>query len=153
MGLDMYLNRRHYISRDLRPKLSISFTDYEGLWGEDLKNINASKVKYIEEEACYWRKANQIHNWFVQNVQNGDDDCNSHDVSFEQIEELLTRCKSVFSNQTIDYAMEVLPVTTGFYFGSYEYDDYYWEEVEDTISMLTEVLKRRDGQLIYHSSW
>lgn len=23
----------------------------------------------IAEEICYWRKANQIHNWFVENVQ------------------------------------------------------------------------------------
>lgn len=31
--------------------------------------------KCIDTMVCDWRKANQIHNWFVENVQNGVDIC------------------------------------------------------------------------------
>ena len=43
----------------------------------------------------YWRKANQIHAWFVEHVQGGEDECNPHDVSREQLEELREVCRRV----------------------------------------------------------
>ena len=46
-------------------------------------------------EVGYWRKANAIHNWFVENVQNGNDDCGVYSVSKEQLEDLLGICDRV----------------------------------------------------------
>lgn len=54
---------------------------------------------HISEEVGYWRKANQIHNWFVENVQDGVDDCCYHDeVTKEILEELLDVCKRVLDS-------------------------------------------------------
>ena len=76
MGLDMYLSKKTYVkywehNGDDNYKVEVTKN------GQPV-NIDPKKVSYIVEEAGYWRKANQIHNWFVQNVQNGNDDCGSY---------------------------------------------------------------------------
>ena len=44
----------------------------------------------------HWRKANEIHNWFVENVQDGIDDCDyHHEVTEEMLELLRSTCKAV----------------------------------------------------------
>ena len=53
------------------------------------------------DEIGYWRKANQIHNWFVENVQGGEDDCGTYPVSKEQLEELLEKCEYVLDNVNV----------------------------------------------------
>ena len=79
----------------------------------------------ITQEVAYWRKANQIHRWFVDNVQDGEDDCDYHEVCTKGIiEELLNTCKRVLnSSNPVSEAKRWLPVQEGFFFGSYEYDE------------------------------
>ena len=86
MGLDMYLSRKHFIWSSDRGEVKITGTK---------SRIDGSKVKYIIEEAGYWRKANQIHNWFVNNVQGGEDDCKPYYVDKEDLQKLLDLCKQV----------------------------------------------------------
>lgn len=47
------------------------------------------------KEYHYWRKANAIHNFFVNEVQDGVDDCNSYNVPKSVIEDLAERCDLV----------------------------------------------------------
>ena len=64
MGLDMYLNARRYFSGQSE----------DNALAEEVSKIVGSpkaRVNYVTLEAGYWRKANQIHNWFVENVQDG----------------------------------------------------------------------------------
>ena len=142
--------------------------------------------KMIKEEIGYWRKANQIHNWFVKNVQDGEDDCHYHnEVTKEVLEELLAICQKVldscemiegqicvgytFKNgemvPTMDYgkcikdpsvAMELLPTTSGFFFGGTDYDEYYLEDIKHTIEICKNALETTDfetQQISYRSSW
>lgn len=44
-----------------------------------------SEVVY---ELAYWRKANAIHKWFVDNVQNGNDNCEDYFVTSRQLKDL-----------------------------------------------------------------
>ena len=68
MGLDMYL-----------------YGVKSNYW---LHDYNIGQVKTVIEVG-YWRKANQIHNWFVENIQNGIDDCDYHrEVREEDLREL-----------------------------------------------------------------
>ena len=46
-----------------------------------------------DTEIIYWRKANAIHKWFVENVQEGVDDCGEYEVTVEQLTELRDLCK------------------------------------------------------------
>lgn len=145
MGLDMYLHRKHYIWSKDREKLQITGI-IKGT------GINSSKVKYIIEEVMYWRKANAIHKWFVDCVQKGNDDCGTYDVSKEQLQALLDLVTSVLKDRTL--AAQVLPTQEGFFFGSTEYDEYYWQDLEDTKAALTEILATEgDVDYEYHSSW
>lgn len=62
------------------------------LWDEEHKYPHKS----IEEQVGYWRKANQIHRWFVEHVQDGEDDCQyHHEVTREDLVELMQTCQMV----------------------------------------------------------
>lgn len=49
-----------------------------------------------EDTVIYWRKANQIHRFFVENVQNGKDDCEEYNVSKKILKKLYKYCKHDF---------------------------------------------------------
>ena len=120
MGLDMYLNAKRYVS-------NYSEADAE-LRGEldKLEPLAGMPINEIVCEAMYWRKANAIHDWFVKNVQNGEDDCGTYYVENEQLQALVDTCKAILADHTL--AAELLPTASGFFFGSTDYDDYYYEE-------------------------
>lgn len=118
------------------------------------------KNEDFSQEIAYWRKANAIHNWFVSNVQNGEDDCGYYEVSKDKLEELMQLCITVGVSDSItgnNYsAMKDLPTTNGFFFGSTDYDEYYYDTLKRTGKMLKEVLETFDfenDKLYYTSSW
>ena len=103
-----------------------------------------------ETKVC-WRKANAIHAYIVSNHADGDD-CTPIELDRDSIKELRDRCTDVLSDRSL--APELLPTSSGFFFGSTEYDDWYFEELERTEKELTELL--RDGTwdyLEYEASW
>lgn len=101
----------------------------------------------------YWRKANAIHDWFVQNCQNGEDDCRESYVSIEQLEELRKICKMVLENHAL--ASEYLPTTSGFFFGSTDYDEWYFQDLQSTVEIIDNALSKvsDDWTFSYQSSW
>lgn len=103
------------------------------------------------EEVAYWRKANAIHAWFVDNVQGGEDDCATYDVSADQLRELLADTDKVLGNPSL--APTVLPTQSGFFFGPTDYDEYYFESLRYTKTTLEGVLTDEDGYFQYFSSW
>jgi len=152
MGLDMYLSRKIYVKNwSPDPKFEINIT-FKG----NPTSIDSKRVTYITEEIGYWRKANAIHNWFVKNVQSGDDDCGEYYVGKEQFEKLISDCQHVLNNQ--DDAENILPTAIGFFFGSTSYDDYYFEDIRNTIKICQDALKLMedediDGDFYYQASW
>lgn len=95
MGLDMYLTKHTYIGakydhRGIEGKIDLTAN------GESV-NINLNRVQKIVEDVGYWRKANQIHNWFVDNVQDGEDDCREYAVSREEFQSLLDDVNKVLA--------------------------------------------------------
>jgi hypothetical protein len=58
----------------------------------------------------------------------------------------------VLADSTV--AQELLPSSSGFFFGSTEYNEWYLKDVEETKKMLEEELaKESSGDYYYHSSW
>ena len=149
MGLDMYLDKRTYVQ----------YWEHNGDDNYEVKvtkggkptNINPKKVKYIIEEAGYWRKQNQIHRWFVENVQNGNDDCGEYYVSKSTLETLLDLCQKVKADHSL--ADSLLPSASGFFFGGTEYDEWYFDGIDNTIEILKEALEDENGEYLYSSSW
>ena len=157
MGLDMYLTKKHYVQRwDHHPaEKQFEVTVNQG--GQPYGHIIADKIKYIEEEAGYWRKSNHIHRWFVDNVQEGIDECQEAYVSSRKIEELHSVCKEVLEDKS--KASELLPRQSGFFFGATEYDEWYFGDIEETVKIIEPILADMDEggnlpyDLYYQSSW
>ena len=153
MGLDMYLTRKTYVKQwsHQAPEEQFEVTITKG--GKPYDGIDISNVTNIEEEVGYWRKANQIHRWFVDNVQNGVDNCGEYSVSKGELEELRNICTEVFNDHS--KAEELLPSTSGFFFGNTDYDEWYYNDVQHTIEILDKILSESDGNqdIYYSSSW
>lgn len=160
MGLDMYLYAERYVggydfseSKDTYRQI-VEILDMADLASRDTPSLT------VRVPVAYWRKANQVHNWFVQNVQGGEDDCEPHSVSPEALQELVDACRlAIAAYQRGDHnmAVETLPPTSGFYFGSTEVDEGYLYELESTIDqispLLPPALATTRYEFYYQSSW
>lgn len=166
MGLDMYLTRKTYVKNWdwYDPEQCYNIVVNRG--GTLFHGIKSDKIKTIEEEVGYWRKANQIHRWFVLNVQDGIDECQESYVETPKLKELLdivNRILALPDGADRDrLAAELLPTQPGFFFGSYDYDEWYYKDLEDTKQILLEVLEHEESHdnipgfyqdYYYHSSW
>lgn len=179
MGLDMYLNKKTYIGNQYRktgelvtvtvPKNQDGVLFPTGV-------IKNERVTEITEQVAYWRKANAIHSWFVENVQDGQDDCREYQVTTEQLSELIDICKKTIAYVTslpkiekkyLDWNKKEhtlivydvkdddevdLPTQEGFFFGGTDYDDWYVNSLQDTIDQLQPLLDE-GGDFYYSSSW
>ena len=161
MGLDQFLFKKSSIYANY---------DFEGIKGtlELTKTtsgnvtspipIKLNRVTEITEQVMYWRKSNHIHKWFVDNIQNGVDDCGDYDVTIEQLKELLKLCKKVQKDHS--QADELLPTQSGFFFGGTNYDEWYFQDIDETVKALTNIIKEDKAdtsgvwtRYTYSSSW
>lgn len=150
MGLDMCLYRIQCIRNWDYPnadefKLNITKN------GEPFAIIG--KPSYIKSEVMYWRKANAIHNWFVQNCQDGVDDCSNYHVSIDHLEQLLDVVTQLLGNHKL--ADDLLPTSKGFFFGSVDYDEWYFKELEEIYFLLEFLIETNEDSVSYEytSSW
>lgn len=169
MGLDSYLSVKKYVNKNNGfGETAVRRPEYDAV-------VNAAGLdKFVNDEsvsiyganigvtAVYWRKANQIHNWFVQNVQDGEDECREFYVGLDKLKQLVADCADVLLHKGDHvYCDSVLPTGAGFFFGSTEYDEWYFDEVEYTynrlstiIAMLEESAKNEEYfDVYYQSSW
>jgi hypothetical protein len=148
MGLDMYLSAKRYVSEYNDQDKAIS-TEIMRHFPE-LKETQT--IQEVTVRVGYWRKANAIHKWFVDNVQEGTDDCGNYSVSRERLQELRDTCERVLRWEGL--ANEQLPTTSGFFFGGTDYDEYYRRDLEQTIKIIDGCLALPDSwDFEYHSSW
>lgn len=161
MGLDMYLVRV--------PRYESKVTPHE-----IVQDIKTSEKLDIVEYVGYWRKANHIHNWFVKNVQDGEDDCCYHkEVTREILVDLLQTCTEVLASCELVHgrvrngwriqngvrediysdgiivkdttvAENLLPTCSGFFFGSTDYDEWYVEDIAGTVKIIEGLLSETD---------
>jgi hypothetical protein len=118
-----------------------------------LDHIKPDRICYVMEQVMEWRKFNALHKWFVDNVQEGVDDCKECFVDESDLKMLLETLTYVYENK--DTAETILPTAQGFFFGSDEIDEYYWEEVKSTIIQLKDLLEEdnKGASFYYRSSW
>jgi len=83
MGLDMYLTKKSYVKKwDFQKKNHEVDVKYDG---EDRLDIKPERISEVVEEVMYWRKANHIHGWFVENIQGGIDECQESHVELDDL--------------------------------------------------------------------
>lgn len=159
MGLDMYLTKKlcFNTNHSVEKKISISKLNNKLKLLSSSDNdviINLNKLKSFEFDVYYGRKENHIHSWFVENVQDGYDDCREYWVLKKHLIELLNVCKEVINDKS--KASKLLPTKQGFFFGSTEYDEFYFDSIERLIKILEEELKNENldsYEYYYSSSW
>lgn len=95
MGLDMYAARRLYVKQWEHQKPSERYSIQITKGGMPVSGIQPEHISDIDEEVMYWRKANHIHKWFVDNVQDGNDDCGTYCVGWDDLDHLQHRCQKV----------------------------------------------------------
>jgi hypothetical protein len=149
MGLDMYLNAKRYL-------WTYSDKNEDSAIAKQIAQVaniaNDFEVQEIVIKAAYWRKANQIHRWFVENVQEGTDDCGHYYVSRQNLIDLKELCNKIIANK--DLASTDLPTESGFFFGATEYDDWYYNDLSETVEMIDKALTLdQQWDFEYHSSW
>lgn len=143
MGLDMYLTAEKY------------FSPYDNGPMPRVRGVpNGFSVSTVQVRAAYWRKANQIHAWFVREIQDGEDECREHYVPRKKLCELVDLCKTVIAEPK--KAPELLPTQSGFFFGGTGYGDDYFEDLKYTVEQIEKVLAlfdKKSWEFIYNSSW
>lgn len=153
MGLDMFLTARR------------------NFWGSDEEQIKQTEairaaagvgeeylIESVSIELMYWRKANAIHNWFVKNVQDGRDECQRSDVSYDDLLALQRSVNTVIEAGNKEVAHSVLPTTSGFFFGPTDYDEWYWDELKRTKQFLDKFIPEFETKydrwfVSYQASW
>jgi len=90
-------------------------------------------------EIYYFRKAHNIHRWFVENIQNNIDDCGYYLVNSYMLPKLLNYIDSYIVTFEEDEALSSIyrEMTTS----------------KSKIERIIEINKKNNIHLIYHSSW
>jgi hypothetical protein len=135
------------------------FTEYSFTYERMIKKPNnVSVVKdffktfedcYYAESDVYFRKVNFVYRYFANKLV---DECCFADKS--DIEELISRCDKVLADHSL--AEELLPTTSGFFFGSTDYDEWYFKDVEDCKKQMTNLLSKYNEEtdvIFFVMSW
>ena len=165
--MNLYIRKNEYCSKYYKEEgsdLKLEFPKEASRFFPNLTNLVISRT--TDYTVGYWRKANAIHNWFLENcaardeLDNPIDDCRPIEIPVEKLEELFITCKKVLEDHSL--AKRLLPTEDGFFFGSIEYDEDYFDAIEDTIDIIEPVIKfirhniennDKSWDVIYQASW
>lgn len=180
MGLDMNLYRERYFGYGSGEKAK----QIKEIVGEKIDKDFCESV-FVKSSVAYWRKANQIHRYFVDVIGDGIDNCEPIYVSKEELEKLLKICKEIMAKVKLvpgqvvesytyndkgekvcnyvegkvidkpEICEKLLPTRAGFFFGDTDYDEWYLQDIEDTIKQLEDVFATDEGDCdySYRASW
>lgn len=139
MGLDMYMEK----------KLKTDNFDYDNM-----------------TEVAYWRKANQIRQWIVTNCgYNSNSNTEYFLITKEQLKKLYTDCKDIveryeregeeITTELVDYCKKVMPTKDGFFFGNTAINEWYFEDIKNTLEQVADILINTDfdKEDIYYYEW
>lgn len=143
--------------------------ELEQVVNADGYNTDNYELFHINDTKRYYCKANQIQNYFEERFyEDGNDyDGDEYDNVVTKIDDLtiddiITRINNIeLSKET---AKEEFPTTEGFFYGSTEYDEFYFEKNNEFKSDLIELQKIRNEineklehtdyhAIITYSSW
>lgn len=101
-----------------------------------------------------WRKANQLRAWFVRRASLNPN---------EEVEVVLDKADIIQLRNDIQSALlnpkrapYILPTQAGFFFGSTDYDDYYFETLAGTHDVLERILVAMNKgvlETVTYSEW
>lgn len=131
MGLDIYFVKR---------RLAAVATSKDNLW-----NLLRGR------EDAYFRKVNFIYAYFQDSID-------AHEacvIDKMALRGFLDVCREVLKRRDNEYSQIVLPTCNGFFFGSTDYDDGYYMDVEDCINQLSVIAQEmtEEERIVILFSW
>lgn len=141
MGLDMYVER---ITSVYTHPQATKENPYAGNY----------RIVDTRDEVCYWRKFNALHNHIVNTYANGVDECQRIPLDQQDVTDIVELLKRVKDDHSL--APKLLPTGAGFFFGSTEYNEWYFGDVENAIEQLEKVLLETNfdkQEIVYQASW
>lgn len=133
---------------------------FDGYTDELLEVKHPDEVERVFNKDCedmfaisdaYFRKVNFLYEFFREDMEN--ERCI---VDKTRIGQLVDVCEDVLAHEgDEDYAKEHLPTTDGFFFGSTEYDQWYWNDVKDCIKQMRKLYRGLTDEdfVIWEFSW
>jgi len=162
MGLDMYLEARKYVAKmdwaanrdgayEDTP-LTAGYKAVQALLPEGIDEFGSVSGANIQITVGYWRKANAIHNWFVNECGGGVDECQPIRVDNSNLLALRAYVEEVLEKP--EMASKHLPTASGFFFGSTDYDEWYVKDLEHTLKIIDKALSLPEDEFdfIYQAS-
>lgn len=113
----------------------------------DLPDLKAKLDKEVEmsyeEYNAYFRKVNFLFYYFDRTLGKMHDDCYAF-VEPEDVDDLIDRCERVLKDHNL--AQSLLPTQDGFFFGSTDYNNWYFSDVKDCLKQMKKYRKLlKDG--------
>lgn len=136
MGLDINVTK---IAKSMVKTNTNSWKDYEKLIDE-LNDIDCENFEFL----AYFRKVNFLFEFFSGSLN---EDETTAVITRGEMEELIEKCEFVLNNR--DKASEILPTCDGFFFGSLDYDDYYFESVAKVLLSFQVILENYSDDYLY----
>ena len=160
-----YANELVYLWNEYQDKYGSGCTEnYIYCSDEDFLNIYfENRLDELFRATCYGNvnytdefiKFNALHGYIVDNFADGEDNCQEIVLTKTDIEDILVNLEMVKANHSL--AEELLPNHEGFFFGSQEYDEDYFENVYYSIELFKKILsllaKNNRYEVIYQASW
>lgn len=136
MGLDINVTK---IAKSMVKTNTNSQKDYEKLIDE-LNDIDCENFEFL----AYFRKVNFLFEFFSGSLNEEE---TTAVITRGEMEELIEKCEFVLNNR--DKASEILPTCDGFFFGSLDYDDYYFESVAKVLLSFQVILENYSDDYLY----
>ena len=145
--LSKLLNYPHFDLKDLGVSYSYETGEYsitpvplekfEECFYEILKHYHGHHVGYF-------RKVNCVYRYFEDKLTD-----ETAWVTKDECEDIVKRCSAVLENP--DLASELMPTRNGFFFGSTEYDKYYFSDLRDVRKQFKSFIKyfKTDDDLMF----
>ena len=138
----------------------ISHENYEKLSEDEKKKIQKEVSDWYDKqpkmdahgisEIGYFRKVNFLMAFF-----NYEGNCEFKEIAKYKLEDLVERCNAVLTaKHRKEKAEDILPTQSGFFYGSTEYDKYYYEDVKEVRDWASGVLNDlKDEEMVLMYCW
>lgn len=113
------------------------------------KSIDGILKHYYGHHVGYFRKVNCVYRYFQDRLTD-----ETAWVTKADCEDIVKRCNEVLENPNL--AMTLLPTQSGFFFGSTEYDKYYYDDLKNVRKQFKSFIKyfKTDDDFLYiRMSW
>lgn len=150
-----YIHRTTKSYEDLRALHNRALEDNETDEAEKYSElINNLQAPYVEPDDIWWgRKKNHIHQWVIDNCDAENIKSTNVDYVLINPEKLLNDVHAVMDNPEL--AADILPTQSGFFFGGIDYDEYYFDSLDNLYKILSAEKEKGyfDNHSYFYWSW